>query len=145
TPVSNTGPSFTNEDPSSPTNVSEPFNAFEEHLFESFSLFKNAFSLPPVSNVTPMDDTGIFGNAYDDEDVGVDANLNNLETTINVIPIPITRIDKDHPKEQIIGDFIAPIPTRRMIKLFLAYASFMKFIMYQMDVKSAFLYGTIEE
>ncbi|GKF01549.1 uncharacterized mitochondrial protein-like protein, partial [Tanacetum coccineum] len=29
--------------------------------------------------------------------------------------------------------------------LFLAYASFMRFIMYQMDVKSAFLYGTIEE
>ncbi|GJZ89312.1 putative ribonuclease H-like domain-containing protein [Tanacetum coccineum] len=31
------------------------------------------------------------------------------------------------------------------IRLFLAYASFMNFIMYQMDVKSAFLYGTIEE
>nr|GEX65400.1 hypothetical protein [Tanacetum cinerariifolium] len=31
------------------------------------------------------------------------------------------------------------------IRLFLAYASFMGFLMYQMDVKSAFLYGTIEE
>ncbi|GKB71263.1 retrotransposon protein, putative, ty1-copia subclass [Tanacetum coccineum] len=31
------------------------------------------------------------------------------------------------------------------IRLFLAYASFMRFIVYQMDVKSAFLYGTIEE
>ncbi|GJR63926.1 ribonuclease H-like domain-containing protein [Tanacetum coccineum] len=31
------------------------------------------------------------------------------------------------------------------IRLFLAYASFMGFIVYQMDVKSAFLYGTIEE
>ncbi|GJS27187.1 putative ribonuclease H-like domain-containing protein [Tanacetum coccineum] len=31
------------------------------------------------------------------------------------------------------------------IRLFLAYASFMNFIIYQMDVKSAFLYGTIEE
>nr|GEU43926.1 copia protein [Tanacetum cinerariifolium] len=31
------------------------------------------------------------------------------------------------------------------IRLFLAYASFMGFIMYQMDVKSVFLYGTIEE
>ncbi|GJS39066.1 putative ribonuclease H-like domain-containing protein [Tanacetum coccineum] len=30
-------------------------------------------------------------------------------------------------------------------RLFLAYASFMGFIVYQMDVKSAFLYGTIEE
>ncbi|GJX16979.1 putative ribonuclease H-like domain-containing protein [Tanacetum coccineum] len=31
------------------------------------------------------------------------------------------------------------------IRLFLAFASFMGFIVYQMDVKSAFLYGTIEE
>ncbi|GKE57959.1 putative ribonuclease H-like domain-containing protein, partial [Tanacetum coccineum] len=31
------------------------------------------------------------------------------------------------------------------IRLFLTYASFMNFIVYQMDVKSAFLYGTIEK
>ncbi|GKG16011.1 putative ribonuclease H-like domain-containing protein, partial [Tanacetum coccineum] len=31
------------------------------------------------------------------------------------------------------------------IRLFFAYASFMNFVVYQMDVKSAFLYGTIEE
>ncbi|GKB04359.1 retrovirus-related pol polyprotein from transposon TNT 1-94 [Tanacetum coccineum] len=31
------------------------------------------------------------------------------------------------------------------IRLFLAYASFMGFLVYQLDVKSAFLYGTIEE
>nr|GEV24214.1 hypothetical protein [Tanacetum cinerariifolium] len=31
------------------------------------------------------------------------------------------------------------------IKLFLAYASFMGFLVYQMDVKSVFLYGTIED
>nr|GEZ39595.1 putative ribonuclease H-like domain-containing protein [Tanacetum cinerariifolium] len=31
------------------------------------------------------------------------------------------------------------------IRMFLAYASFMGFLVYQMDVKSAFLYGTIEE
>ncbi|GKD29022.1 retrovirus-related pol polyprotein from transposon TNT 1-94, partial [Tanacetum coccineum] len=31
------------------------------------------------------------------------------------------------------------------IMLFFAYASFMNFLVYQMDVKSAFLYGTIEE
>ncbi|GJT77410.1 putative ribonuclease H-like domain-containing protein [Tanacetum coccineum] len=31
------------------------------------------------------------------------------------------------------------------IRLFLAYASFKDFIVYQMDVKSAFLYGKIEE
>ncbi|GKE09330.1 hypothetical protein Tco_1412881 [Tanacetum coccineum] len=105
TPVSAVGPSFTNDDPSSLVNTAEAYNEFEEHLFERFSPFKNSFTLPPVSNVTLMDDTGIFGNDYDDEDVGTEADLNNLETTINVIPIPTTRIDKDHPKDQIIRDF----------------------------------------
>ncbi|GKC57813.1 putative ribonuclease H-like domain-containing protein [Tanacetum coccineum] len=79
------GPSFTNNDSSSPVNGAEASNSFEEHLYERFSPFKNAFTLPPVSNVTPIDDTGIFGNAYNDEDVGADADLNNLETTMNTL------------------------------------------------------------
>nr|GEW86757.1 hypothetical protein [Tanacetum cinerariifolium] len=39
----------------------------------------------------------------------------------------------------------APVARIKAIRLFLAYASFMGFIVYQMDVKSAFLYGTIDE
>nr|GEU81111.1 hypothetical protein [Tanacetum cinerariifolium] len=43
-------------------------------------------------------------------------------------------------------DEIFALVTRiEAIRLFLAYASFMGFMVYQMDVKSAFLYGTIEE
>ncbi|GJY40019.1 putative ribonuclease H-like domain-containing protein [Tanacetum coccineum] len=57
-------------------------------------------------------------NAYDDEDVGADADLNKLETTMNESPIPTTRIDKDHPKDHIIGDFNSAIQTRRMTKIF---------------------------
>ncbi|GKC34855.1 ribonuclease H-like domain-containing protein [Tanacetum coccineum] len=68
-----------------------------------------------------------------------------------------TRFHKDHPVEQIIGDIHLAPQTKRMtksvtdharieaIKLFLAYASFKDFIVYQMDVKSAFLYGKIEK
>ncbi|GJV08049.1 putative ribonuclease H-like domain-containing protein [Tanacetum coccineum] len=122
TRITATRPSFTNDDPSSPVNDAEASNAFEEHLFERFSPFKNAFTVPPVSNVTPMDDTRIFGNAYDDEDVGTDADLNNLETTMNVSPIPTTRIEKDHHKDQIIGDFNSAIQTRRMTKISDEYA-----------------------
>ncbi|GJX45331.1 ribonuclease H-like domain-containing protein [Tanacetum coccineum] len=40
----------------------------------------------------------------DDEDVGAEADLNNLDTHIPFSPIPTTRIHKDHPVEQIIGD-----------------------------------------
>ncbi|GKC20902.1 putative ribonuclease H-like domain-containing protein, partial [Tanacetum coccineum] len=181
----------------------------------------------------------------DDEEVGAEADMNNLATTMPVSPIPTTRVHKDHLLEQIIRDIHSAPQTRRMtknvtehsmfssvqqrinhkdfqnflfacflsqvepkkvwtlvelpygkraigtkwvyrnkkddrgimvrnkarlvaqgytqeegidydevfapvarieeIRLFLAYASFMNFIVYQMDVKSAFSYGTIEE
>ncbi|GJX42733.1 putative ribonuclease H-like domain-containing protein [Tanacetum coccineum] len=42
-------------------------------------------------------------------------------------------------------EVFAPVAMIEAIRLFLAYASFMGFIVYQMDVKSAFLYGIIEE
>nr|GEV85384.1 hypothetical protein [Tanacetum cinerariifolium] len=172
--------------------------------------------------------------------VGAKANFNNLETSITVSLIPITRVHKDHHVTQIIGDLssatqtgsmtrvskdqgglfeinnddfhtymftfflsqeepkrvhqslkdpswieamqeelfqfkmqkvwvlvdlpygkraightqkeridyeevFAPVARIEAIRLFLAYASFMGFMVYQMDVKSAFLYGTIKE
>nr|GEW24998.1 hypothetical protein [Tanacetum cinerariifolium] len=42
-------------------------------------------------------------------------------------------------------EVFAPIARIEAIRLFLAYASFMGFMVYHMDVKSAFLYGTTEE
>ncbi|GJW39831.1 putative ribonuclease H-like domain-containing protein [Tanacetum coccineum] len=42
-------------------------------------------------------------------------------------------------------EVFAPMARIRAIRLLLAYASFMGFLVYQIDVKSAFLYGTIEE
>ncbi|GJX43570.1 putative ribonuclease H-like domain-containing protein [Tanacetum coccineum] len=50
----------------------------------------NAATLPndnlPTDPLMPdLEDTGIFSGAYDDEDVGAEADLNNLETTINVL------------------------------------------------------------
>ncbi|GKE79713.1 putative ribonuclease H-like domain-containing protein, partial [Tanacetum coccineum] len=42
-------------------------------------------------------------------------------------------------------DVFAPVARIEAIRLFVAYASFMGFIVYQIDVKSDFLYGTIKE
>nr|GEU85692.1 putative ribonuclease H-like domain-containing protein [Tanacetum cinerariifolium] len=42
-------------------------------------------------------------------------------------------------------EVFAPVARIEAIRLFLAYASFMGFTIYQMDAKSAFLYGTIDE
>ncbi|GKA05727.1 putative ribonuclease H-like domain-containing protein [Tanacetum coccineum] len=42
-------------------------------------------------------------------------------------------------------EVFAPVARIEAIRLFLAYASFKDFVVYQMDVKNAFLYGKIEE
>ncbi|GJR08393.1 putative ribonuclease H-like domain-containing protein [Tanacetum coccineum] len=42
-------------------------------------------------------------------------------------------------------EVFAPVARIEAIRLFLAYAAYMGFIVYQMDVKSAFLYGSIDE
>ncbi|GJX21883.1 putative ribonuclease H-like domain-containing protein [Tanacetum coccineum] len=42
-------------------------------------------------------------------------------------------------------EVFAPVARIEAIRLFLAFASFMGFLVYQMDVKSAFLYGNITE
>ncbi|GJS37349.1 putative ribonuclease H-like domain-containing protein [Tanacetum coccineum] len=42
-------------------------------------------------------------------------------------------------------EVFAPVARIEAIRLFIAYASFKDFVVYQMDVKSAFLYGKIEE
>nr|GFA44299.1 hypothetical protein [Tanacetum cinerariifolium] len=204
--------------------------------------------MPDLEDTADLHNTGTFSGAYDDDEVeGTEADYNNLELTTAVSPIPKTRIHKDHPKKQIIGDPLSALQTRRMtrtsqehaivtyikkqrrtnhkdyqncllacflsqiepkkvwrlvdlpkvkhatgtkwiyrnkkdgrgivvrnketlvaqgytqeedidydkvfapvarieaIRLFLAYVPFMGFIVYQMDVKSAFMYGTIED
>ncbi|GJY03864.1 putative ribonuclease H-like domain-containing protein [Tanacetum coccineum] len=42
-------------------------------------------------------------------------------------------------------EVFAPVAKIEAIRIFLAFASYMGFIVYQMDVKSVFLYGTIDE
>ncbi|GKF26078.1 hypothetical protein Tco_0081972, partial [Tanacetum coccineum] len=79
--------------------------------------FTNDDDLPTDPLMPNLEDTSIFSGAYDDEDVGAEADLDNLETTINVSHIPITRIHKDHPKDQIIGDINLATQTRRMTKI----------------------------
>nr|GEW30725.1 putative ribonuclease H-like domain-containing protein [Tanacetum cinerariifolium] len=172
--------------------------------------------LPDDPDMPELEDITYSDN---EDNVGAEADFNNLETSITVSPIPTTRVHKDHPVTQIIGDLSSATQTRSMtreellyfkiqkvwvladlsygksaigtkwvfknkkdkigivvrnkarlvaqghtqeegiyyedvfalvarieaIRLFLAYASFMGFMVYQMDVKSAFLYRTIKE
>ncbi|GJV54260.1 retrovirus-related pol polyprotein from transposon TNT 1-94 [Tanacetum coccineum] len=137
--------------------------------------------LPFDQNMPALEDYSIFDLPRDDEDDGSVADMNNLDTTIQVSPIPTTRIYKDHSLDQVIGDLqcykqedvkefgagtgflrlvaqgytqeegidyvevFASVARIEVIRLFLAYTSFKDFVVYQMDVKSAFLYGKIDE
>ncbi|GJS18758.1 putative ribonuclease H-like domain-containing protein [Tanacetum coccineum] len=252
--VADNGGKKTNEEPANEgerngyANSTNRDSTVSPSISTAEQIFTNADDLPTNPLIPDLEDTAdllntsIFSGAYDDEDVGAEADLNNLETTMNVSPIPTTRIHKDHHKDQIIGDINSTTQIRRMtnifeehamkvtqaltgpswieamqdellqfslqkvwrlvdlpkgkhaigtkwvyrnkkdergivvrnkarlvaqgytqeegidydkvfapvariesIRLFLVYASFMRFIVYQMDVKSAFLYGTIKE
>ncbi|GJR84290.1 putative ribonuclease H-like domain-containing protein [Tanacetum coccineum] len=71
---------------------------------------KTSIELPDDPNMPKLEDI-VYSD--DDEDVGAEADMNNLDV---FIPIPTTRIHKDHPLEQIIG-YLNPTPqTRRMTK-----------------------------
>nr|GEY31096.1 retrovirus-related Pol polyprotein from transposon TNT 1-94 [Tanacetum cinerariifolium] len=59
-------------------------------------------------------ETVIFNDVYGDREVGVEADT-NLELSTVVSHIPTTRVHKDHPKEQIIGDLNLTAQTRRML------------------------------
>nr|GEX26178.1 retrovirus-related Pol polyprotein from transposon TNT 1-94 [Tanacetum cinerariifolium] len=151
-PVNTIGSSFVNAASQTPINVAGPStstNAFEEHSFERFSPFKNAFSLLHVPIVTIIDDTGIFGNAYDDEVLkeGVDMNNNKKDERGILIKNKARLVAHGHTQEEGIDydEVFASVARIEAIRLFLAYASFKDFVVYQMDVKSAFLYGRIEE
>nr|GEV43748.1 hypothetical protein [Tanacetum cinerariifolium] len=53
----------------------------------------------------------------DEDDVGAEADFNNLETSITVSPILTTRVHKDNPVAQIIGDLSLATQTRSMTRV----------------------------
>ncbi|GJU43242.1 hypothetical protein Tco_1200508, partial [Tanacetum coccineum] len=65
---------------------------------------KTSIELPNDLNMPALEDYSIFDFTINDEDDGVVADINNLDTTIQVSPILTTRIHKDHPLDQVIGD-----------------------------------------
>ncbi|GKB70525.1 putative ribonuclease H-like domain-containing protein [Tanacetum coccineum] len=74
---------------------------------------KTSIELPNDPNMPELEDI-VYSD--DDEDVGAKADMNNLDAFMPVSPILTTRIHKDHPVEQIIGDLNSAPQTRRMTK-----------------------------
>nr|GEV13576.1 putative ribonuclease H-like domain-containing protein [Tanacetum cinerariifolium] len=101
----------------------------------NFTNSTNDFSAAGPSNAAMPNLEDLSHNA---DDVGAEADINNMESIISVSPILTSRIHKDHPTFQIIGDLSSTTQTRSM-------ARGVRDQVYQMDVKSAFFYGIIEE
>nr|GEX71453.1 hypothetical protein [Tanacetum cinerariifolium] len=96
----------------------------------------NIYTISPLGNVASIKDNDVdkdivFGCTNDpnmpnleeivypdddDDDVGAEADMTNLDTNNPVSPIPTTRIYKDHSVEQIIRDIHSAPQTRRMTK-----------------------------
>ncbi|GJX42607.1 hypothetical protein Tco_0257597 [Tanacetum coccineum] len=74
---------------------------------------KTSIELPDDPNMHALEEI-IYSD--DNEDVGAEADMNNLDTFMPVSPIPTTRVHKDHPVKQIIKDLNSAPQTRRMTK-----------------------------
>nr|GEX40161.1 putative ribonuclease H-like domain-containing protein [Tanacetum cinerariifolium] len=77
------------------------------------SSFKDASQLPNNPDMLEMEDITYSNH----ENVGAEANFNNLETSITVSPILTTRTYKDHPVSQIIGDLSSTTQKRSMTRV----------------------------
>nr|GEW90694.1 ribonuclease H-like domain-containing protein [Tanacetum cinerariifolium] len=78
------------------------------------SSFKDASQPTDDPDMPELEDITYYD---DDNDVGAEGDFNNLETSIIVSPILTTRIQKDHPVSQIIGDLSSTTQTRSMIRV----------------------------
>ncbi|GJW82105.1 uncharacterized mitochondrial protein-like protein [Tanacetum coccineum] len=123
---------------------------------------KTSIELPFDPNMPALEDDSIFDFSRDDEDDGAVADMNNLDTTIQVSPNPTTRIHKDHPLDQVIGDLQSATQTRKMSKNLeehgfvstiqqrtnhkdLQNCLFACFLSQEDPQNTCFLYGKIEE
>nr|GEU95081.1 hypothetical protein [Tanacetum cinerariifolium] len=68
--------------------------------------------LPFDPEMHALEDISTFNFLSDHEE----ADMNNMDTTIQVSPVATTRIHKDHPLDQVIGDLHSTTQTRNMSK-----------------------------
>ncbi|GJS97456.1 hypothetical protein Tco_0804424 [Tanacetum coccineum] len=64
-------------------------------------------------NIPDLEEIGRFSDAENDDS---GADINNLDTYFQVSLVPTTRIHKDHPLNQVIGDLQSATQTRQMTK-----------------------------
>ncbi|GJX46451.1 ribonuclease H-like domain-containing protein, partial [Tanacetum coccineum] len=93
------------------------------------------------NSYTDAEDEGIFDSGCSRSMTG------NMERLDDFVRNKARLIAQGHRQEEGIDydEVFAPVARIEAIILFLAFASYLGFMVYQMDVKSAFLYGRIDE
>nr|GEU48163.1 ribonuclease H-like domain-containing protein [Tanacetum cinerariifolium] len=130
------------------TRVRDLRDEFEEFFFNDTNRINAASA--PVTAARPNLTNSTNSLTASPSDTAISPNFRIAEKSSFVDPSNYTD-DPDMPALEDIEEGIdydevfTPVARIEAIRLFLAYASFMGFMVYQMNVKSAFLYGTIEK
>ncbi|GJY00503.1 putative ribonuclease H-like domain-containing protein [Tanacetum coccineum] len=83
-------------------------------LSETTNSQEDDSEIPPLEDIHEDTTDGIFTHSsYDDE--GAEADFTNLETVVNVSPIPTSRINPSHPSALILGDPTSAVQTRSKV------------------------------
>ncbi|GJR09483.1 putative ribonuclease H-like domain-containing protein [Tanacetum coccineum] len=86
--------------------------------------------IPPLEDIYQNSTNGIFTtSSYDDE--GVVADFTNLETVVNVSPIPTLRIHCSHPLALILGDPTLAVQTRSKVNISFEAHAFVSYVQKQ--------------
>ncbi|GJY66287.1 putative ribonuclease H-like domain-containing protein [Tanacetum coccineum] len=91
--------------------------------------------IPPLEDIYQHSTDGIFTtSSYDDE--GAVADFTNLETVVNVSPIPTSRIHSSHPTALILGDPTSAVQTRSKVNTSSGAHAFVSYILELLTGKS---------
>ncbi|GJT61852.1 putative ribonuclease H-like domain-containing protein, partial [Tanacetum coccineum] len=86
--------------------------------------------IPPLEDIYQNSSDGIFTtSSYDDE--GAVADFTNLETVVNVSPIPTSRIHSSHPSALILGDPTSAVQTRSKVNTSSGAHAFVSYVQKQ--------------
>ncbi|GJR40716.1 putative ribonuclease H-like domain-containing protein [Tanacetum coccineum] len=89
----------------------------------------------PLEDIYQNSTDGIFTtSSYDDE--GAVADFTNLESVVNVSPIPTSRIHSSHPKALILGDPTSAVQTRSKVNTSSGAHAFVSYILELLTGKS---------
>ncbi|GJV81856.1 putative ribonuclease H-like domain-containing protein [Tanacetum coccineum] len=122
---------------------------FDEASYDEEGMITDFNSLPTEIEVSPTPILRIHNihRKSNPDDLSRCAQLKQRDKRGVVVRNKARLVAQGYTQEEGIDydEVFAPVARIEAIRLYLAFASFMGFIVYQMDVKSAFLYGTIDE